>query len=80
MIDLGTINCPACGAPGVPLVERGRLIVARHACLGLPERDVYEENPPEQVESAPVGWQAHVYTGLSPNLNAADVAAEETKP
>jgi predicted RNA-binding Zn-ribbon protein involved in translation (DUF1610 family) len=45
-VHASTIPCPACGVE-IPLVQRGRLLVARHACLKLPERDVYEENPPE---------------------------------
>jgi hypothetical protein len=49
MDELGTIDCPACGKP-IPLASHGRKIIARHDCLGLPLRDVYESTPPTQAE------------------------------
>jgi hypothetical protein len=56
--DLGTIKCPACGAE-IPLLTHGRKIIARHACLGLPEREVYEENPPTTAQAAKVDQAEH---------------------
>lgn len=54
--ELGTIKCPACGAE-IPLLAHGRKTIARHDCLGLPWREVYEDNPPtaaqaERIEKA----------------------------
>lgn len=43
-----TIKCPACGVE-IPLIQHGRKTIARHACMGLPERDVYESTPATQA-------------------------------
>lgn len=49
MPESDTIKCPACGVE-IPLEQHGRKLIARHACEGLPEREVYEENPPTQAQ------------------------------
>jgi hypothetical protein len=52
-METDTIKCPACGAE-IPVETHGRKRIARHACLGFPEREVYEETMPTlaQLEKA----------------------------
>lgn len=47
------IDCPACGK-SIPTETHGRRTVARHACKGQPEREVYDsvELTPAQLEKA----------------------------
>lgn len=48
-----TINCPACGKP-IPLQVQGDKLVARHACKGQPERDVYETDAAAPAAAGPL--------------------------
>lgn len=54
------VLCPACGETQLPLDRRGEKLVARHNCLGLPWREVYETDAVEGVEDVPANGPAPV--------------------